>query len=42
VMLVPNDNPYLLPLPSLDGTQSYTSPSTVIPTPVTPPTGTTP
>jgi regulator of protease activity HflC (stomatin/prohibitin superfamily) len=41
VMLVPNDNPYLLPLPSLDGTQ-VTTPQTVIPTPVTPPTGTTP
>jgi regulator of protease activity HflC (stomatin/prohibitin superfamily) len=41
VMLVPNDNPYLLPLPSLDGSQVAT-PQTVIPTPVTPPTETTP
>jgi len=41
VMLVPNDNPYLLPLPSLDGTQ-VNVPQTVIPTPVTPPTDTTP
>jgi regulator of protease activity HflC (stomatin/prohibitin superfamily) len=41
VMLVPNDNPYLLPLPSLDGSQVAT-PQTIIPTPVTPPTDTTP
>lgn len=41
VMLVPSDNPYLLPLPSLEGSQATTSP-TVIPTPVNPPTGTTP
>jgi regulator of protease activity HflC (stomatin/prohibitin superfamily) len=42
VMLVPNDNPFLLPLPSLEGTQSGNSPVTVIPTPGNPPTGTTP
>ncbi|HBX68013.1 MAG TPA: hypothetical protein DEH25_01110, partial [Chloroflexi bacterium] len=42
VMLVPNDNPYLLPLPSLDGTGTYTPLPSVIPTPVAPPTGTTP
>jgi regulator of protease activity HflC (stomatin/prohibitin superfamily) len=42
VMLVPNDNPFLLPLPSLDGSQSSTLPATVIPTPVNPLTGTTP
>ena len=41
VMLVPNDNPYLLPLPSLD-TPQVTTPQTVIPTPVAPPTETTP
>jgi len=41
VMLVPNDNPYLLPLPSLEDSQ-VTIPQTVIPTPVTPPTDTTP
>ncbi len=42
VMLVPNDNPFLLPLPSLEETQSSDLPVTVIPTPVTPPTDTTP
>ena len=29
VMLVPNDNPYLLPLPSLEGTETTTLPSPV-------------
>ncbi len=43
VMLVPNDNPFLLPLPDLDEAQSNNSlPVTVIPTPIAPPTGTTP
>lgn len=42
VMLVPNDNPFLLPLPSLEETQSSNLPVTVIPTPATPPTETNP
>ncbi len=42
VMLVPNDNPYLLPLPSLEGTQSTELPVTVIPTPEAPFTSTNP
>jgi len=37
VMLVPNDNPFLLPLPSLDGTETM-----VIPAPIAPPTDTNP
>jgi len=42
VMLVPNDNPFLLPLPSLDGNSNTDFPVSVIPTPETPFTGTTP
>ena len=42
VMLVPNDNPFLLPLPSLDGSSNIDSPVSVIPTPEAPITGTTP
>jgi regulator of protease activity HflC (stomatin/prohibitin superfamily) len=36
VMLVPNDNPFLLPLPSLDGSASIDTPVSVIPTPTVP------
>ena len=42
VMLVPNDNPFLLPLPSLDGSSSVETPLSVIPTPTTPFTDTNP
>jgi regulator of protease activity HflC (stomatin/prohibitin superfamily) len=42
VMLVPNDNPFLLPLPSLEGSSSYEYPVSVLPTPEAPITGTTP
>jgi regulator of protease activity HflC (stomatin/prohibitin superfamily) len=36
VMLVPNDNPFLLPLPSLDGSSSSDTPVSVIPSPTVP------
>jgi regulator of protease activity HflC (stomatin/prohibitin superfamily) len=42
VMLVPNDNPFLLPLPSLDGSSSVETPVSVLPTPTAPFTETTP
>ena len=42
VMLVPNDNPYILPLPSLENSEYNTAPGTVIPTPTAPVTNTTP
>jgi len=42
VMLVPNDNPYLLPLPSLEGSSSVETPVSVIPTPTVPYTETNP
>jgi regulator of protease activity HflC (stomatin/prohibitin superfamily) len=42
VMLVPNDNPFLLPLPTLEGSSSVESPVSVIPTPVAPYTDTNP
>jgi regulator of protease activity HflC (stomatin/prohibitin superfamily) len=42
VMLVPNDNPFLLPLPSLEGSSSSELPVSVLPTPEAPITGTTP
>lgn len=42
VMLVPNDNPFLLPLPNLEGTSNYDYPVSVLPTPEAPITGTTP
>jgi regulator of protease activity HflC (stomatin/prohibitin superfamily) len=42
VMLVPNDNPFLLPLPSLDETSTNDYPVSVLPTPEVPITGTTP
>jgi regulator of protease activity HflC (stomatin/prohibitin superfamily) len=42
VMLVPNDNPFLLPLPSLDGSSSVETPVSVIPEPTTPFTDTNP
>jgi regulator of protease activity HflC (stomatin/prohibitin superfamily) len=42
VMLVPNDNPFLLPLPSLDETSNNDFPVSVLPTPEAPITGTTP
>lgn len=42
VMLVPNDNPFLLPLPSLDGSSSVDTPVSVIPTPTVPYTDTNP
>ena len=42
VMLVPNDNPFLLPLPSLEGTSNNDFPVSVVPTPEAPITGTTP
>jgi regulator of protease activity HflC (stomatin/prohibitin superfamily) len=42
VMLVPNDNPFLLPLPSLDGSSSVESPVSVLPTPTAPFTETNP
>jgi len=42
VMLVPNDNPFILPLPSLENSEYNTAPGTVIPTPIAPVTNTTP
>ncbi len=42
VMLVPSDNPYILPLPSLEDNGYNTAPETVIPTPTAPVTNTTP
>ena len=42
VMLVPSDNPYLLPLPSLNGSSSNDIPVSVIPNPTAPFTGTNP
>jgi regulator of protease activity HflC (stomatin/prohibitin superfamily) len=42
VMLVPNDNPFLLPLPTLEGSSSNDYPVSVVPTPVSPYTETTP
>jgi regulator of protease activity HflC (stomatin/prohibitin superfamily) len=42
VMLVPNDNPFLLPLPSLEGSSSVETPVSVLPTPTAPYTDTNP
>jgi len=42
VMLVPNDNPFLLPLPTLDGSSNIETPVSLIPTPTAPITETNP